>query len=106
MEFEFYGLVSHKVVSALCYWILSEKGKVLLCTTVHNLNSEKLRDANVQEYIRDYHGLLEYALGSDKFGTSFDSYKSFIYDDEEDTTKGKPNGWGGGVGGGVTRTTR
>ena len=60
MEFEFYDLVcfwnnqlddikpifgrclyvSHRVVSALCYWILSEKRKVLPRTTVQQLTAE------------------------------------------------------------------
>ena len=90
LEFEFYDLVwfgnnqsddakpmlvqwlgvSHRVVSALCDWILSEKGKVLSQTTVHYLTAEEPIDPDVQERIRDYHGSLEDSLGSEEFGTS------------------------------------
>ena len=50
--------VSHRVGSALCYWILSEKGKFLSRTTFNHLTSEEPRDPGVQERIRDYHGSL------------------------------------------------
>ena len=55
--------VSHRFGSALCYWIISEKGKVLSRTTVQHLTAEEPRDNDVQEQIRDYHGSLEDALG-------------------------------------------
>ena len=78
LEFQFYDLVwfwnnqpddtnpmlglwlglSHRVVSSLCYWILSKKGKVLSKTTVQHLTDEEPRDTDVQELIRDYHGSL------------------------------------------------
>ena len=48
--------VSHKVINALFYWIISEKEKVLSRTTVQNLTTEEPRDPDVQEGIRDYHG--------------------------------------------------
>ena len=74
--------VSHRVGSALCYWILSEKGKVLSQTIVQNLTSEEPRDPEVQERIRDYRGSLEDVLGSKDFGNSLYGYDSFINDDE------------------------
>ena len=94
MKFEFYDLlwflnnqsddtkpmlgqllcVSHRVVSALCYWILSEKVKVLSQTTVQHLTPQEPRDTDVQERIRDYHGSMEDAIGSEDFGTSLDGY--------------------------------
>ena len=61
---------SHRIGSSLCYWILSEKVKVLSQTTVQNLTPQEPRDTDVQERIRDYHGSLEDALGSEEFGTS------------------------------------
>ena len=70
--------VSHRVGSALCYCILSEKGKVLSRTTVQHLTAEEPRDPDVQERIRDYHGSLIDALGSKDFGTSLDVYYSSI----------------------------
>ena len=111
LEFEFYELlwfwnnqsddtktilgqwlgVLHRVGSDVCYWTLSEKGKVLSQTKVQNLTSEEPRDSDVQERIRDYHGSLEDALRSEDFGTSLDVYDSFINDDEDGIDKGDPN---------------
>ena len=83
--------VSHRVGSAICYWILSEKVKVLSQTTVQHLTAEEPRDTDVQERIRDYHISLEDALGGEGFGTSFDGYESFVNDDKEGISKGEPN---------------
>ena len=54
--------VSHRVVSALCYWIISEKVKVLSQTIVQHLTYEEPIDTDVQERIRYYHGYLEDAI--------------------------------------------
>ena len=62
--------VSHRVGSSPCYWIISDKGKVLSWTKVQNITTEEKRYPDVQERIRDYHGSLEYVLGSKDFGTS------------------------------------
>ena len=68
MEFEFYDLVwfwnnqsdntnpmlglwigvLHMLGSELCYWILSEKGKLLLCKTVNNLTDREPRYPNIK----------------------------------------------------------
>ena len=82
---------SHRIGSALCYWILSKKGNVLSQTTVQHLTPEETRDHDDQEQIRDYHGSLEDELGSEDFGTSLDGYKSFMNDDEEGIAKGDPD---------------
>ena len=111
MEFEFYDIVwfwnnqsddteqilglwsglSHRVGSDRCYWILSDKGKVLSQLTVQHLTTEEPRDPDFQEQIYDYHSSLEDVLGSEEFGTSFDGYESFINDDEEVIAKGDTN---------------
>ena len=83
--------VSHMVVSALCYWIITEKGKVLSRTTVQHLAAEEPRDHDVQERIYGYHGSLKHTLGSKDFGTSLDGYNPFINDYEEGIAKGEPN---------------
>ena len=67
--------VSHRVGSALCYWIISDKGKVISHTTIKHLTSDN------QRY--DYHGLIGAALGIDDFGNSFNGYENFITDDDE-----------------------
>ena len=84
-------MVSHRVRSALCYCILSEKGKVLSSTTGQNQTADRPRNANIQEQIRDYHVLLEATLGSEYLGTSLVGYDSFINNDEEGTEKFDPN---------------
>ena len=90
MLVQFLG-VSHRVGIALCYWILSEKVKVLSRTTVQHLTAEEPRDPDVQEQIRDYHRSMEDSLGSEDFGTNLDGYDSFINKDEEGVAKGEPN---------------
>ena len=72
--------VSHRVEGDLCYCIISYKGKVLSITIVQHLTTEEPRDPDVQERIRDYHGSLEDALGSEDFGTSLDEYDSLMND--------------------------
>ena len=66
--------VSHRVGSTLCYWILSNKGNIISCTTVQNITADKSRYLNVQERICDYHGLLEAAFVCEGFGTSLYGY--------------------------------
>ena len=72
--------VSHRLGSEICYWIISDKVRVLSCTTIQHLTDEKPRDPNFQECIHDYHEYLEDALGSEYFGTSLDGYDSFVND--------------------------
>ena len=79
--------VSHRLGSDLCYWIVSEKGRVLSRTIVQHLTAEEPRYPDVQEQIRYYHGSLEDVLGSKDFGTSLDGYDSFINGDEEGIAK-------------------
>ena len=60
-------------------------------TTVQQLTDEEPRDPDVQERIREYHGFMEYEIGSEDFGISLDRYDSFINYDEEGIAKGDPN---------------
>ncbi len=101
LEFEFYDLcwywdnqhdstepkigrwlgVSHRVGSALCYWILTDKGKVLARTTVQHLTKEEVQKPDIQQSIRDYHNLMHATIGSDEFTTDMDDFNDFINDD-------------------------
>ena len=83
--------VSHRVGSALCYWVISEKGKVLSQTIVQHITAEETRYPDVQEQIHYYNGSMEDALGRKYFGTSLDGYDSFMNDDEGGIAKGDPN---------------
>jgi hypothetical protein len=40
--------MSHRVSSALCYWILSKSGRVLARTTVHHVTTEDIISNEVQ----------------------------------------------------------
>ena len=83
--------VSHRDGSDICYWIISEKIRVLSQIAVQHLTDEEPRDPDVQERIRDYHGSMEYVIGSEDFGTSLDGYDSLINGDEGGIDKGDTN---------------
>lgn len=102
LEFEFYDLIrywdtrdsdnkssigrwlgiSHHVGSALCYWILTNTGKVLSRTTVQHLTQEEVRDPEIQDEIREYHKCLNQSIGSDQYDYD-DGIDDFVNDDEE-----------------------
>ena len=81
----------HRFSVVLCYWFLSDKRKVLLCTTIHNLTVDVPIYPNIQELIHYYPGSLETALGIEDFDNILDVCDSFINDDEEVTAKSYPN---------------
>ena len=76
--------VSHRVGSALCYWILSDTGKVVARTTVQHITRQEAAKPDVQQSIRDYHVSMNKAIGDDDFVTDLDGMTSFINDDVED----------------------
>ena len=93
LEFEFYDLVrywdnredeekdnvgrwlgvAHRIGSALCYWILTEKGTVISRTTVQHFTEDEVKHPELQERIRDYHRILEASLGA-----------NYVFDDQDD----------------------
>ena len=103
LEFEFYDLcwywdnqqdsnepklgrwlgVSHRVGSALCYWILPNTGIVIARTTVQHLTKQEAAKPDTQQSIRDYHISMDKAIGDDKFITTMDGMTNFINDDVE-----------------------
>ena len=74
--------VSHRIGSALCYWILTDKATVLSRSTVHHLTREDTLQDPVQETIRSYHTSLEDNLGKDN--AQDNDFEGFILDDVED----------------------
>ena len=84
-------VVSHRVVSSLCHFIHNEKGKVLLCISIHCLTAYEPRDPNIQQQICYYHGFLVDALESENVGDSLDEYYTFIKYYKEAVSKGDPN---------------
>ena len=97
LEFEFYDLcwywdnqhdskesniglgVSHRIGSALCYWVLTKKGKILACTTVQHVTKEEVQKPDIQQSSREYHGTLEQAIGSNEFVMDMDGIDGFFF---------------------------
>ena len=73
--------VSHRVGSALCYWILTSTGKVIARTTVQHLTRNEVATADIQNVIRKYHNDMTTAIGSDNFVSDLDGMDDFINDD-------------------------
>ena len=87
IEFEFYDLywywdnktdnikgkigrwfgVSHRVGNALCYWVLTEKGNIVVRTTVQHVTWDKAKNPEIQQIMGKYHMTLESAIGADEF---------------------------------------
>lgn len=72
--------VSHHVGSALCYWILTNKGTVIARTTVQHLTQSEVLEPDVLKSIKDYHSQLEMAIGSEQYGVDND-IDDFVHDD-------------------------
>ena len=103
LEFEFYDIVrywdnrenetkdsvgrwlgvSHHVGSALCYWILTNKGTVISRTTVQHWTEDEVRNPETQSRFREYHEQLKLALGSEQFIHSNEDLEYFVRDDVE-----------------------
>ena len=101
LEFEFYDLcwywdnqqdtkeakigrwlgVSHRVGSALCYWILTEKGQILSRTTVQHVTREEVQNPGIQQAIREYHTTLYQIIGAEEFVSDMDGFSDFVNDD-------------------------
>ena len=73
--------VSHRVGSALCYWVLTDKGKILARTTVQHVTKEEVAKPDIQQNIRDYHTTLADTIGNEEFFNDMDGMHSFINDD-------------------------
>ena len=85
VDFEFYDLVwcwyqiegelklgryigvSHRILSRLLYWILTEKGDIISITTVHHITEDQVAKEQVQEEIHGYMSLLHKTIGQEEF---------------------------------------
>ncbi|GFH48949.1 hypothetical protein CTEN210_05425 [Chaetoceros tenuissimus] len=99
LDFEFYDLcwywdsleskrkigcwlgVSHRVGSAMCYWILSNTGNVLARTTVQHVLQSECNQEDIQEQIRAYHEAVSDAFGADNFVSDLDGFDKMINED-------------------------
>ena len=109
LEFEFYDLcwywdlpndwdnpkigrwlgVSHRVGSALCYWILTENAKVVARTTVQHITKEESLDPEKIEKIRAYHDGIEMTMADCHYIDNSPDFASFVNEDLPDPEMGE-----------------
>ena len=70
--------VSHRLGSALCYWVLTEKGKIIARTTIQPVTKYETENPLIQQIIRNYHLTLESAIAADEFMSDPDGMDAFI----------------------------
>ena len=70
--------VSNRVVSALCYWVLTEKGKIIARTTVQHVTHDESENPEIQQSKRNYHTTLEFSIGADEFMSDLDDMDALI----------------------------
>ncbi len=76
--------VSHRVGSAMCYWILTHSCEVVSRTTVQHVTKEEVMKPDIIAQIRDYHNQLESKLGDNQYIHNDNDFKAFINEDEID----------------------
>ena len=74
--------VSHHIGSALCYYILTNKGEAISRTTVQHIPQHEFIKPEVQEEVKSYHVSLDQFLGQDQYAYEQED-KEFIRDDVE-----------------------
>ena len=111
IEFEFYDLcwywevpddgenpligrwlgVSHRVGSAMCYWILTSKGTVVSRTTVQHVTKEDVLNEEIMDNIRQFHLELDSKLGDELLYINNDSdFSKFLNEDVPDPSVDNP----------------
>ncbi len=78
--------VSHHVGSALCYFIVTEKGQVISRTSVQHFTKEDVEQPEIQQALRDFHLKLHTSIRDDATVMTQDII--FYRDDEPDNTTG------------------
>mmetsp|Transcript_15996 Transcript_15996/g.23839 ORF Transcript_15996/g.23839 Transcript_15996/m.23839 type:complete len:1130 (+) Transcript_15996:7540-10929(+) len=73
--------VSHRVGSALCYWILTDKGTVLSRTTVQHVTTDEMKDASIADKISMYRNNLDGSLSDPQYISTESDFEGFIMDD-------------------------
>lgn len=59
--------VSHHIGSALCYYILTDKGEVISRTTVQHIPRDEFMKPEIQAAVKSYHSSLDQFLGQDQY---------------------------------------
>ena len=76
--------VSHRVGSAMCYWILTETGSVIAWTTVQHIMVDESKQEETIQRINDYQSRLDDKLGDDQYIDSSEDFTAFINEDIPD----------------------
>jgi hypothetical protein len=76
--------VSHRVGSALCYWILLSTGRVLARTTVQHVMTKYIAMDEVQEKFQEFNNELSNVMGNDHCIADGDGFYNFINEDLPD----------------------
>ena len=76
--------VSHRVGSAMCFWILTSKGTVVSRTTVQHITKEEILKDDVMDHIRAYHVELDLKLGDELYIDNDSDFFKFLNEDVQD----------------------
>jgi hypothetical protein len=76
--------VSHRIGSALCYWILPASGRVISRTTVQHVLESEMETPDVQNLVKSYNEQLSRILGDNDVVLDMDGFHAFINEDEPD----------------------
>jgi hypothetical protein len=74
--------VSHRVGSALCYWILTAHGNVIARTTVQHITQDKMQLDETKAKLGNFSESLRRCIGDGNFTTDMDGLACFINDDK------------------------
>ena len=70
--------VPHKVGSALCYWVLTEKVNIITRTIVQHVTQDEAKTPEIQQSIKNYHITLESSIVADEYMSYLDGMDAFI----------------------------
>ena len=73
--------VAHASGSALNYFILTNRGKLITLTTVQHPMEKEVQNTDVQPLIRDYHASMHAAIGA-AVVVNLEDDKTYFYEDE------------------------
>ncbi len=82
--------VSHRVGSAMCYWILTNNGQIISRTTVQHVTKEEVLRDDIMRQIQDYHNELESKIGDDQYVDNAADFNAFINEDVPDPEQDDP----------------
>lgn len=82
--------VSHRVGSAMCYWILTSKGNVVARTTVQHVTKQDIIGEGIMDRIREYHRELDTKLGDDQYIDNDTDFSKFLNEDVPDPSINNP----------------